>query len=280
MGADAMTVADKVVVITGGTRGIGRAVAEECARQGAHVVICGRDKAATERAAAQASTAAGAGAGVVLGIGADVSRYADVERLRDSAFAAHGRIDVWFNNAGISLGYAPVDEEEPADISRIVGINLTGHLYACRAILPHFREHGGYLMNMAGRGYRGEATPNTAIYAATKTAIASLTHSLAAENKDVPNLSVNAIVPGMVATDFYEDLRISPRLERTRDNWRYALECFGVPLETVARETTRLLGESPGRESGRIYSLLTPGRTARGIAKITWYRMSGKLPRE
>ncbi len=91
---------------------------------------------------------------------------------------------------------------------------------------------------------------------------------------------MNAIVPGMVATDFYEDLRISPRLERTSENWRYALDCFGVPIDTVARETTEHLGEAPGRETGKVYSLLTPGRSARGIAKITWYRMSGKLPKE
>ena len=275
-----MSVADRVVVITGGTRGIGRAVAEQCVREGARVVMCGRDAKASAQAATAIAAAANKPSDAVLGIGADVSCYADVERLRDAALAAHGRIDAWFNNAGISLGYAPVDEETPEDIERIVGINLTGHLFACRATLPYFREHGGYLMNMVGRGYRGEATPNTAIYAATKTAISSLTRSLAAENKDISNLSVNAIVPGMVATDFYEDLRVSPRLERTRDNWRYALECFGVPLETVARETTRRLGEKPGRETGKIYSLLTPGRTARGIVKITWYRMSGKLPKE
>jgi len=275
-----MSVADKVVVVTGGTRGIGRAVAEQCAREGAQVVICGRDAAASAQAAAAIAAAAGKPSESVLGVGADVSRYGDVERLRDAAHDQHGRIDVWFNNAGISLGYAPVDEETPEDIARIVGINLTGHLFACRAILPYFRERGGYLMNMVGRGYRGEATPNTAIYAATKTAIGSLTLSLAAENRDVPALSVNAIVPGMVATDFYEGLRISPRLERTSENWRYALDCFGVPIDTVARETARHLGEEPGRETGKVYSLLTPARTARGIAKITWYRVRGKLPRE
>ena len=159
-------------------------------------MICGRDAAASAQAAVAIAAAAGTPAQAVIGVGADVSLYADIERLRDAALERHGRIDVWFNNAGISLGYAPVDEETPEDIARIVGINLTGHLFACRAILPYFREHGGYLMNMVGRGYRGEATPNTAIYAATKTAIASLTLSLAAENKDVPNLSVNAIVPG------------------------------------------------------------------------------------
>jgi len=278
-----MSVAGKVVVVTGGTRGIGREVAAECARLGAKVVLCGRCSEDAEREALEMTPAASSRldtAAAVLGVGADVRSYADVLLLRDRALERHGRIDVWFNNAGVSLGYAPVDEESPEDIARIIEINFTGHVYGCRAILPYFREHGGYLMNMVGRGYKGEATPHTAIYAATKTAVASLTRSIAEENKRIPNLSVNAIVPGMVLTDFYADLRVSPRLERTAENWRYAMNAFGVPIETVARETASRLGDEPGRVTGRIYSLLTPGRTARGIAKMAWYGMSGKMARE
>ena len=275
-----MSVEGKVIVVTGGTRGIGRAVATECARLGARVVLCGRTAEVAEAAATALTYEVGGSGQPSCGVGADVSRYEDLERLRDRALQEHGRIDVWFNNAGISLGYGPVDEEAPEDLARIVEVNFTGHVLGCRAILPYFRDHGGYLMNMVGRGYKGEATPHTAVYAATKAAIASLTLSLAEENKRIGNLSVNAIVPGMVATDFYEDLKVSPRLEHVKDNWRYALDAFGVPIETVARETAKRLGDEPGQQSGKIYSLLTPSRTARGIAKMAWYGMSGKMQRE
>lgn len=272
-----MSVAGKVVVITGGTRGIGLAIAEECARTGAKVVTCGTDHDRLAEALARVSSA---GTVPARGIVADVSDYAAVEQLREHTLEEHGRIDVWFNNAGVSLGYRPVDEIDPAELARIVSVNLTGHLFGCRAILPYFREHGGYLMNMAGRGYRGEATPHTAVYASTKTAIVSLTRSLAEENKQIGNLSINALVPGMVETDFYRDLTVSPRLERTKDNWRFAMDAFGVPLATVAEESTRLLGEKPGKRTGEVLSLLTRGRTTRGIAKMAWYGMSGKMVRE
>ncbi len=273
-----MSVRDKVVVITGGTRGIGRAIAEECTRQGAKVVICGRDEArVAEATAALASVAPGADA---CGTPADVADYSAVEGLRDFALERHGRIDVWFNNAGISLGYRPVDETPADELARIVEINLTGHLYGARAVLPHFREHGGYLMNMCGRGYRGEATPHTAAYAATKAAISSLTKSLAAESTDVERLSINGFVPGMVETDFYVDMEISPRLRSSAGNWRYAMNAFGVPMDTVAREATRILGEEPGRRTGHIYSLLTFGRVARGSALMAWYGMSGKMAKD
>ncbi|HET6350923.1 MAG TPA: SDR family oxidoreductase [Coriobacteriia bacterium] len=272
-----MSVAGKVVVITGGTRGIGLAVAEECARSGARVVVCG---VCEDRLADAVARISNAGSTPAEGIVADVSDFNSVERLRDFALDRCGRVDVWFNNAGISLGYHPVDEQPAEDLARIVSTNLTGHIFGCRVILPYFRERGGYLMNMAGRGYRGEATPHTAIYAATKTAIVSLTRSLAAENKGIGNLSINALVPGMVETDFYRDLSVSPRLEKTKDNWRFALDAFGVPLETVATEGARLLGEEPGRRTGEVISLLTTSRTMRGVAKMAWYSMTGKMVRE
>lgn len=265
-----MSVEGKVVVITGGTRGIGRAIAEECVRRDARVVICGRNPDAVAAAADELGA---------CGVPADVSDYAQVESLRDAALERHGRIDAWFNNAGISIGYRPVDDTEPEQLARIVAINLTGHLFGCRAILPYFRERGGYLMNMCGRGYKGEATPHTAAYAATKTAIASLTRSLAEENRDVTNLSVNGFVPGMVETDFYVDMDVSPRLEASKDDWRPAMDAFGVPIDEVARKAADLLGSEPGRETGEIHSLLTGARLARGIAKISWYRATGRMSR-
>lgn len=265
-----MSVEGKVVVVTGGTRGIGRAVAEECARRGALVAVCGRNADVVNEAAGELG---------VCGVAADVSDYSQVEALRDTVLERYGRIDVWFNNAGISVGYRPVDDTDPDQLARIVAINLTGHLFGCRAILPYFREHGGYLMNMCGRGYRGEATPHTAAYAATKAAIASLTRSLAEENRDVANVSVNAFVPGMVETDFYVDLDVSGRLEASKDDWRPAMDAFGVPVGEVARKAADLLGGEPGRESGRVYSLITGARLARGIAKISWYRATGRMSR-
>ncbi len=131
-------------------------------------------------------------------------------------------------------------------------------------------------MNMAGRGYRGEATPHTAAYAATKAAVASLTRSLAAES-DGSSATVVGFVPGMVATDFYRDIKTSPRLASTADHWRYALDAFGVPLDEVGRGAARVLGIEPHPKNGRIYSMLGGMRTARGVAKIMFYRASGRM---
>jgi len=271
-----MSLAGKVVVVTGSTRGIGRAIAEECARRGATVVVSSRNPDAVQSAVIAISERSGS----VSGFTADVSRYDDVVALRDHALATHGRIDIWVNNAGVSNGYRPLDEEGADELEALVSINLLGHMYAAKAVLPYFREHGGYLMNMCGRGWKGEGTPFTTAYAASKAAIASLTKSLAAENKDRPNVSVNAFVPGMVDTDFYVDMKTSPRLEATKGNVRLALEAFGTPVSEVGTRCADLLKAEPGATTGKIYAMLRVGKLMRGGAKMAWWGMTGKMARE
>ena len=267
-----MSLAGKAVVVTGSTRGIGRAIAEACAAEGARVFVSSRRVDAVDRTVA-ALAQRGA---IVAGCSCDVADADQVERLRDTALEAFGAIDAWVNNAGISEGYRPLDELSYDELRDIVTINLLGHMYGARAILPHFRECGGVMMNMAGRGYRGEATPHTAAYTATKAAIASLTRSLAAESEG-SGATVVGFVPGMVATDFYRDIKTSPRLSATADNWRYALDAFGVPLDEAGRGAARILGMDPHPKNGRVYSMLGGTRTVKGIAKIIYYRASGKM---
>lgn len=268
-----MSVAGKVVLITGSTRGIGRAIAEECARQGALVVVSSR----SADTVAETVSAIAASGGIATGFVTDVADAQQVFALRDHALAEHGRIDVWVNNAGVSNGYRPLDEETAEELRDLIAINLLGHMYGAKAIVPYFREYGGYLMNMCGRGWKGQGPPFTAAYAASKAAVASLTKSLAAENRDIPNMSVNALVPGMVDTDFYVNIKTSPRLESTAGNVRLALEAFGTPLHEVGAAATAFLGEQPGRTSGKIHAMLTPGRVARGGLKMAWWGMTGRM---
>jgi len=268
--------AGKIVVVTGSTRGIGRAIAVALAEAGHTVVVSSRSANAVEALVADLSDS---GADV-CGVPCDVARESDLEALLEHALQCCGRVDVWVNNAGISAGYRPLDELSAQEARSVVDINLTGTVLGCRLALAHFRANGpGHVINMTGRGYRGDPTPYTAVYAATKAAVTSLTRSLAAENKDMP-ISVNAVVPGMVATDFYVDIATSPRLEATKDNWRHALEAFGVSLAEVGAEFVRLADMKPGSQTGRIYSLLTRARTARGVFTIMGHRMSGRMKSE
>ena len=268
-----MRLQDKVIVVTGSTRGIGRAVVEACAREGARVVVSSRHEKAV---ASTLKELEGAGARAT-GLVADVSRPADLERLLAHADRTWGRVDVWVNNAGISGGLSPLEELPTTEIARIVEINLLGTLYACRLVLPYLaRQGGGLLLNMSGRGGRGNPSPFLTTYAATKAAVISLTKSLAGEYKGQP-VSIHSVLPGMVATDFYEDVQASPGLEGMVRDVPFALRAFGVSVEAVAQQVVEIARQEPGRLSGRNYSLLDARRMLRGGALMAYYRLAGKM---
>jgi NAD(P)-dependent dehydrogenase (short-subunit alcohol dehydrogenase family) len=268
-----MKLKDKVIVITGSTRGIGRAIAEACAQEGARVVVCSRQEPAVKKTC---ETLRQQGFDV-SGVTVDVSIPSDLEELLQHAIETWGRVDVWVNNAGLSAGLRPLDELGHEEISRIIDVNLTGTLQACRIILPYFAQHGGgVLINMSGRGGRGEAAPFLTTYAATKAAVTNLTRSLAQENKDHP-ISIHSVIPGMVATDFYRDIKTSPKLAASAQNVPYALKAFGVPLDIVGRFIVQIAAQEPGKVTGKNYSLLRGWRLIRGIGLMMWYRATGKI---
>ncbi|MCX5973530.1 MAG: SDR family NAD(P)-dependent oxidoreductase [Coprothermobacterota bacterium] len=167
---------DKVVVVTGSSRGIGRAIAEACAAAGAHVVIGSRSEEAVRRAVSEMQ-AKGYSAG---GIPCDVSKPADLERLLRHTLETWQRIDVWVNNAGLSGGMRPLEEIPSEEIGAIIDTNIKGVLEGCRQVMPIFRKQGkGILINISGLGGKGEPAEFSTVYAASKAAVTSLTKSIA-----------------------------------------------------------------------------------------------------
>jgi NAD(P)-dependent dehydrogenase (short-subunit alcohol dehydrogenase family) len=267
----------KTVVVTGSTRGIGRAIAEECARRGASVVVSSRTPAAVEE-----TVAAFTGAGwTAAGIPADVSLPEDLASLFAFARETYGGVDVWFNNAGVSPGYVPFDELTAEEMRRVVDVNLLGTMEACRILLPYFAEHGGVLVNVSGRGGRGDATPYTAAYGATKAAVLQFTLSLARENRRHRNVSIHVLLPGMVDTDFYgPEMRVSPALVESARSIRIVLDTIGVPLEDVGRTAADAAAQTPGERTGRVYRAASGMRMMLGGFRLMGYRMTGRMPEE
>lgn len=267
-----MRLRDRVIVITGSSRGIGRAVAEACAREGAKVVISSRKAEAVEQAVAELK-----GLGFeVTGVPADVSRQEEHEKILKHALDNWGRVDVWINNAGLSSGLRPLEEIPSDELAEIVLVNITGTLYGCRLMIPYFREKGGIIINLSGKGSRGEASPFMATYASTKIAIVMLTKSLAKENRGYP-LSIHAVTPGMVDTDFMKDVKGSPRTAAGQESLPYVLKALGVPVEEVGRFFVPIAAQQPGKVTGKIYSLLKGWRLQKGIWTLLWYRVTGKI---
>jgi len=266
--------AGKVVVITGSTRGIGRAMAQACAAGGATVVVSSRTPSAVDETVEALRLTGATASGIVC----DVARDEDLAALLSHAVTVHGGVDVWVNNAGISLGMRRHVDTSPEEIRRIVAINLTGTMVASRMVAPYFvGRGGGVLINVSGRGGRGDTAAFTAAYAATKAGVMVFTKSLAEEHKSDP-ISVLVFMPGMVDTDFYgASMEVAPDLEGVAGNIRVVLDAIGTPIEMVGPKLAEVACTPPGSETGTVKSVNGGGRMMVGGLKLMWARMTGRM---
>lgn len=201
-----------MAVVTGASRGLGRAMAVALAAAGAHVALAARSKPDLEETAQQVERH-----GVrALVATTDVSRYDEVEALVTRTIDRLGGLDILVNNSGIART-KPLAEATPDDWRAIVDVNLTGVFNGCRAVAPHLiGRHSGKVINLASvLGAVG--LPGYALYAATKGGVIALTRTLGVEWAR-HNVQVNAIAPGWFVTDMNEaafaDPRINERLTR------------------------------------------------------------------
>jgi short-subunit dehydrogenase len=187
---------NRVVVVTGASGGIGEAIAIELGRRGDSLVLAARTADALERVAGQIRTPTH----IVM---ADVTRRADVERIRDEAIRVFGRVDVWINNAGKGI-LRPVLELTGGDLDEMIDVNVKSALYGMQAIAPHFMERGtGHIVNISSFLARVPvATPRSA-YSAAKAALNTLTANLRVDlQRTHPGIHVTVVMPGLVSTDF------------------------------------------------------------------------------
>ena len=190
-----MSLQDRVAVVTGAGSGIGRAIAQALAARGARVAAVDIDAA---RAAETARLLMGVG-GKALGLQADTSVAADVDRAVTTAVAQLGALDIMVNNAGILDGYFNVDETDDAVWARVIAINLTGVFLGCkralREMLPRAR---GRIVNMASvAGLNG--TGGGAAYVASKHGVVGLTRQMAV-TYSARGITINAVCPGPIQT--------------------------------------------------------------------------------
>src|SRR6266436_9694075 len=191
-----MKLKDRVAVVTGGARGIGAAICERYAEEGALVAIADT----LEKEAATTAAAIGHGA---FALGLDVTRRTSIEAMVEAVVARAGRVDVLVNNAG-AFDMAPFLEITEDSYDRQFAINVKGLLFTLQAVAAQMvrQGHGGKIVNFSSQaGRRGEAL--VAVYCATKAAVISLTQS-AGLNLIKHRINVNAIAPGVVDGEHWD----------------------------------------------------------------------------
>ena len=193
---------DRIVLVTGGSRGIGAAVARRFAAGCARVVIgyrSDRDAAArTEREIREAG-------GTCLAVQGDVAEQPGVDAVVNAAVERFGRIDVLVNCAAIAP-YRPLGAMDAAFVRSILDANVVGLVMMTQAVLPHMPASGGRIVNIASAlAYR--PIPTSSVYSASKAAVVTLTHAFAKE-LGPRGITVNAVAPGVIRTDMTESILV------------------------------------------------------------------------
>jgi 3-oxoacyl-[acyl-carrier protein] reductase len=187
----------QVAVVTGGSRGIGLAIASALVADGARVVITGKSRAHLSAARPLIEKA---GPGAVETLQADVRHYDEVERAIAATVTRFGGLDILINNAGVGI-FENVAEMTPAEWSEVIDTNLTGVFNGCRAAIPHLkRRGGGFIINISSLAGKS-AFPTGAAYCATKSGLNAFSEALMQELR-YDNIRVSYVMPGSVATGF------------------------------------------------------------------------------
>ena len=190
-----MDFTDKVIVITGGSKGFGRALAKAFAGKGAKVVVASDDKAALAQTAGELGVAA---------FSCDVTSFDEVQALAHHASQKFGHIDMWVNNAGVQIAPSNVEDVDLQKLHSLFSVNFFGYFYGCKAVLPILRaQRGGAIVNVnSTAGLDGK--PGLSAYVSSKFAVKGLTQTLREELKGT-GIQVYGIHPGGMQTEIYKE---------------------------------------------------------------------------
>jgi NAD(P)-dependent dehydrogenase (short-subunit alcohol dehydrogenase family) len=195
-----MNYTDKVVIITGGSKGIGAGCVRAFVAAGARVVFCARAEHIGQSMANEVNQL---GPGEASFIRCDISRVDEIQQLVESTVARHGRLDCLINNAGWHPPHRPIDDFSITEFRDLLELNLVGMFAACKFALPHLRQTQGNIINMSSLvGAMGQLYATT--YVATKGAVTAFTKALAIDEAE-HGVRVNSVSPGNIHTPLWQE---------------------------------------------------------------------------
>ena len=192
-----MNLKGKAVVITGGSEGLGKALAKLFVDEGTRVIISARNKEKLEAAAKEIGA---------VGVVADVTKEEQLKLLGEAAVRQLGKIDIWVNNAGLWMGHQYAEDVDMEQVKQMLDVNILGTIFGSRVALSQMKKEGlGTIVNiLSSSALIGR--PKGSMYAATKWAVNGFTKSIREENSDT-GINVFGVFPGAFKTDIFKDAK-------------------------------------------------------------------------
>ena len=246
-----MELQDRIALITGAGRGIGRAIALAYARQGAHLALVARTRSELEETARQAESL---GAATCV-IPTDVTEQSQVDEMVRQTLERFSVIDILVNNAGLTGPVGPLQDNDVAYWTLTIQVNVIGVFLCCRAVLPGMlsRNRGKIINLYGGRGR------NLSSYGASKVAVADITETLALELEG-KNIQVNALNPGSINTRMWEETRDAARVIGDQELFELGQRVTsggGASIDRAAELAVLLASDSSDNLSGRVIQAVT-----------------------
>jgi glucose 1-dehydrogenase len=258
----------KVAVITGGTRGLGLAIARAYIQEGAAVVVGSRSQASVD-AAVSALNAEGR---QVSGLVCDVANLEQVQALADHAIQTFGKYDVWVNNAGISAPYGPTVAIAPEEFIQVVQTDVFGVYYGTLVAMRYFLLKGsGKLINILGRGDK-EPAPLQNAYGSSKAWVRNFTLALAEETKQ-SGVGVFPFNPGMMDTDLLYDVQAIAGYEDRLKQLPMVMRMFSRPPDEAAQRAVWLASSATDGRTGLEIHQLSRSKAFSGAMREGLRRM-------
>ncbi|MDE1812108.1 MAG: SDR family oxidoreductase [Thaumarchaeota archaeon] len=237
-----MKLSGKVAIVTGGSRGIGKATAMLLAQHGANVVITSKDNTNLQNAAAEMKN--------VIAISGDIRKNTDVENVVKNTLETFGKIDILVNNAGIFPKVKPLHEISEEEWNDIIDVNLTGQFRFTKAAIPHLMKTSGCIVNVSSdAGLKSFENFEADAYTASKGALVLLTKAWAVEYAKY-KIRVNCVCPGIVETDMTKPY-LGNEADREMAIAEHPIGRIGIP-EDVARAIFYLVSEDSSWITGAI----------------------------
>ncbi len=253
----------KVAVVTGASRGLGLAIAEVFAREGASVVLTARSENMLRENVATL-TAKGY---QVAGFPCDVGKFDEVRALGEFTKQTFGKIDIWINNAGVASIYGPTAANPVERFEQVVQTNILGTYYGSVVALDHFiPQHSGKLINVLGRG-DDRPVPFQNAYASSKTWGRAFTLALAKENKE-NGIGIHTFNPGLVDTDLLRKIDAITGYEKNLVPFSTVIQMWANPPEVPAERILWLASSATDGKTGLKINVLDRTTLLKGIGRF------------